>query len=126
MTPEVLRELVAGGERLDVKLKGEEARAISDSDLVETVVCLANRPGGDPGWLLVGVEDDGQVTGARPRHHDRTDPGGHPGAPIFNAAYTMAGIPPPCDRNDSPMASLPLPLLQAPPPGLLRPAPGRS
>ena len=74
MTPEALRELIAGGETLDVELKGEEARAISDSDLIETVVCLANRPGGDPGWLLVGVEDDGRVTGARPRHHDRTDP----------------------------------------------------
>ena len=74
MTPEVLRSLIAGAETLDVEFKGEEARALSDGDLVEAVVCLANRPGNAPGWLLVSVEDDGRVTGARPRHADRTDP----------------------------------------------------
>ena len=74
MTPEALRSLIAGAETLDVEFKGEEARARSDGDLVEAVVCLANRPGNTPGWLLVGVEDDGRVTGARPRHADRTDP----------------------------------------------------
>ena len=74
MTPEGLRELIAGAETLDVEFKGKEARTLSDGDLVEAVVCLANRPGNAPGWLLVGVEDDGRVTGARPRHADRTDP----------------------------------------------------
>jgi len=74
VTPEVLRLLIAGAETLDVEFKDEEARALSDGDLVEAVVCLANRPGNAPGWLLVGVEDDGRVTGARPRHADRTDP----------------------------------------------------
>ena len=74
MTPEVLRSLIAAGETLDVEFKGEEARSLSDGDLVEAVVCLANRPGNAPGWLLVGVEDDGRDTGARPRHADRTDP----------------------------------------------------
>lgn len=74
MTPEVLRDLIEGGETLEVEFKGEGGHPLSDGDIVEAVVCLANRPGSDPGWLLVGVEDDGQVTGARPRHHDRTDP----------------------------------------------------
>ena len=74
MTPEALRSLIAGGETLDVEFKGEEARALSDGDLVEAVVCLANRPGNASGWLLVGVEDDGRVTGARPRHANGTDP----------------------------------------------------
>lgn len=74
MTPEALRSLIAGGEMLHVEFKGEEARALPDGDLVEAVVCLANRSGNAPGWLLVGVEDDGRVTGARPRHADRTDP----------------------------------------------------
>ena len=74
MTPEALRSLIAGGETLDVEFKGEEAHALPDGDLIEAVVCLANRPGNTPGWLLVGVEDDGRVTGARPRHADRTDP----------------------------------------------------
>ena len=74
MTPEALRSLIVGGETLEVEFKGEEARPLSDADLVEAVVCLANRPGDTPGWLLVGVEDDGRITAARPRHHDRTDP----------------------------------------------------
>jgi len=74
VTPEALRSLIAGTETLDVEFKGEEARALSDGDLVEAVVCLANRAGNTPSWLLVGVEDDGRVTGARPRHADRTDP----------------------------------------------------
>ena len=68
MTPEKLRELIAEGETLAVEFKGEERAALSDRDLVESIVCLANRPRDEPGWLLVGVEDDGRVTGARPRH----------------------------------------------------------
>ncbi|HEY8497839.1 MAG TPA: ATP-binding protein, partial [Limnochordales bacterium] len=44
---------------------------MSDTDLVEAVVCLANGAGG---VLLIGVEDDGRVMGARPRHHRHTDP----------------------------------------------------
>jgi ATP-dependent DNA helicase RecG len=75
MTPERLRALITGGEILAVEFKGEERRALSDRELVETAVCLANRPGDEPGWLIIGVEDDGRVTGARPRHERReTDP----------------------------------------------------
>jgi ATP-dependent DNA helicase RecG len=74
MTSERLRELIGAGESLDVEFKGEEARPVSDAELVESVVCLANRAGSGPRWLLVGVEDDGRVTGARPRHADGIDP----------------------------------------------------
>lgn len=75
MTPERLRQLIQQGERFNVEFKGEEKRPLSDNDLVETVVCLCNRPGDEPGWLLVGVEDDGRITGARPRHENgQTDP----------------------------------------------------
>jgi ATP-dependent DNA helicase RecG len=74
MTPERLRELIGGGETLDVEFKGEAGHALSDQDLVEAIICLANRPGGEPGWLLIGVEDDGRITGARTRHAGRTDP----------------------------------------------------
>ncbi len=73
MTPDDLRRLIAAGETLAVEFKGEEREALSDSTLVETVVCLANRPDGDAGWLLVGVEDDGRITGARHRHGGSTD-----------------------------------------------------
>jgi len=71
MSPEELQSLIAAGESLAVEFKGEERAPLSDRDLVETVVCLANRPGNEPGWLVVGVEDDGRVTGARPRHGGR-------------------------------------------------------
>lgn len=68
MTPDRLRALIAGGETFDVEFKSESAHRLRDQDLLEAVVCLANREGIDPGWLLVGVEDDGTVTGARSRH----------------------------------------------------------
>ena len=75
MTPDWLRELIAGKETLCVEFKGEGRSALSDRELVEAIVCLTNRPGDEPGWLLVGVEDDGRVTGARPRHGPvSTDP----------------------------------------------------
>jgi len=75
MTPELLQELIATGESLDVEFKGEERSPLSDDDLVEAVVCLANRSADTPAWLLIGVEDDGRITGARPRHESgRTDP----------------------------------------------------
>jgi ATP-dependent DNA helicase RecG len=45
--------------------------SINDWELTEAVVCLANGLGG---VLLVGVEDDGTVTGARPRHGSTTEP----------------------------------------------------
>ena len=68
MTPEGLPELIRRGESLDLEFKGESRGPLSDTNLVESVVCLANRTGTAPGWLLVGVEDDGRITGARPRH----------------------------------------------------------
>lgn len=74
MTEDRLRRLIAIGETLDVEFKGEERGPLNDRDLVEAVVCLANRGGNEPGWLLVGVEDDGRITGSRPRHGATTDP----------------------------------------------------
>lgn len=74
MMPERLQGLIDVGESVDVEFKGEEQKPLSDDELVEAVVCLANRSSNSPAWLLVGVEDDGRVTGARPRHESgRTD-----------------------------------------------------
>lgn len=73
MTPDSLLALIDRGETLNVEFKGEERGSFNDRDLVEAVVCLANRVGAEPAWLLVGVEDDGRVTGARPRHGETTD-----------------------------------------------------
>ncbi len=53
MTPEALRNLSAAGETLAVEFKGEERSPLNDRELVETVVCLANRTGSEPGYLLV-------------------------------------------------------------------------
>ncbi|MCS7056514.1 MAG: putative DNA binding domain-containing protein [Thermoflexales bacterium] len=68
-----LRQLIQQGESLLVEFKGEQARGLSDDDLIEAVVCLANRPDSRPAWLILGVEDDGRITGARPRHGNYTD-----------------------------------------------------
>jgi ATP-dependent DNA helicase RecG len=63
---------IADGECYEVEFKGEQRERLNDRDLVEAVVCLAN---GSGGVLLVGVEDDRTVSGARPRHEaGHTDP----------------------------------------------------
>src|SRR5688572_20127646 len=71
LTPDQIRDVIAQGEQLDVEFKGEEQGALDDRELVETVTCLANARGG---LVLLGVEDDGRITGARPRHGTYTDP----------------------------------------------------
>src|SRR5919202_6054735 len=70
LTEDDVRRLIAGGERFDVEFVGEEYEPLSDGALVETVVCLSNGRGG---ILLIGVEDDGRASGARPRHGSYTD-----------------------------------------------------
>lgn len=74
MTAQELLRMIAAGETLAVEFKGEEQSPLNDRDLIEAVACLANRTGDEPGWLLIGVEDDGRITGARPRHGAATDP----------------------------------------------------
>ena len=66
-----LQELTGQGEDLDREFKSDSRRAISDNEIYEEIVALANTKGG---VLLIGVEDDGRVTGAKPRHQPRTDP----------------------------------------------------
>ena len=70
ITPDRLQELIAAGESLEREFKSDR-RQISDTEIYEEVVALANTQGGT---LLVGVEDDGAVTGAKPRHGKTTDP----------------------------------------------------
>lgn len=70
--PVLIQQWAAEGESYHLEFKGEQRERLNDRDLVEAVVCLANGRGG---VLLVGVEDDGTITGAQPRHeHGRTDP----------------------------------------------------
>jgi ATP-dependent DNA helicase RecG len=51
-------------ESLTVEFKSDRKR-LSDSELVEALVCLANTEGGE---LWLGVEDDGQATGLHADH----------------------------------------------------------
>jgi ATP-dependent DNA helicase RecG len=70
-----LRGWLRCGRGIDLEFAGELAAPLPDADLIAAVVGLANRAGGDgPGRLLVGVEPDGRVSGARPRHAGATDP----------------------------------------------------
>lgn len=71
VTPDELRDLIAQGETMEVEFKRATRNALSDRNLVEAVVCLAN---GNGGHLLLGVEDDGRISGAAPRHGDVTQP----------------------------------------------------
>ena len=70
VTVEEVRAWVAGGESLTVEFKGESRERLNDTDLVEAAACMANARGG---VLLIGVEDDGAITGAQPRHGSYTD-----------------------------------------------------
>ncbi|MDX9751685.1 MAG: putative DNA binding domain-containing protein [Flavobacteriales bacterium] len=65
-----VKELARTGETLTVEFKGEERKPLNDRDLVLACICLANTDGGT---LLVGVEKDGRITGARARHEGGTD-----------------------------------------------------
>lgn len=73
MTAAEVGRLVRAGESLGVEFKGEERSPLNDRDIVQSVVCLANRGESEPGYLLVGVEDDGRITGARARHGTGTN-----------------------------------------------------
>lgn len=71
VAPEQLEQLIAAGESLTLEFKGESHGSLSDREIYEAIVCFANSDGG---VLLIGVEDDGTITGSRPRHGTSTDP----------------------------------------------------
>lgn len=63
-----LRELLVKGETLTVEFKSD-AKGLPDRDLVAAAVAMANTEGG---LILLGVEDNGTVTGVQPGHQDVT------------------------------------------------------
>ncbi|ADG76192.1 putative transcriptional regulator [Cellulomonas flavigena DSM 20109] len=65
-----IRSIAAGGETLTTEFTSDRSR-LNDRTLVEAVTRMAN---GQGGTVLVGVEDDGTITGSRPRHGTSTDP----------------------------------------------------
>jgi ATP-dependent DNA helicase RecG len=62
----VISNLLIAGESLTVEFKSD-VKGLSDRDLVAAVVAMANTEGG---LILVGVEDDGNVTGVQSSHQD--------------------------------------------------------
>ena len=65
-----LKEIIALGEAIDREFKSDR-RKISDAEIHEEVVAMANADGG---VLLIGIENDGTISGAQPRHEETTDP----------------------------------------------------
>lgn len=61
------QKLLEKGETLSLEFKSDTKGGLSDRDLVAAVVAMANTDGG---LILLGVEDDGRVTGIQPRHQD--------------------------------------------------------
>jgi len=64
MNDHEIDKLIQQGESLSLEFKSD-LKCLPDRDLVATVVSLANTDGGD---LLLGVEDDGAVTGLHANH----------------------------------------------------------
>lgn len=54
-------------ESMSVEFKSDQKGGLSDRDLVEAIVCLANADGGT---LFVGVEKDGTISGLDVKHQD--------------------------------------------------------
>ncbi|MDR2603983.1 MAG: putative DNA binding domain-containing protein, partial [Desulfovibrio sp.] len=63
-----VKSLVARGETLKIEFKSDKA-GLPDRGLIAAVISLANTEGGD---LLLGVEDDGAITGLKHKHSDPT------------------------------------------------------
>ena len=59
-----LIDIILKGETLKVEFKSD-LKQLPDRELVATVMNLSNSEGGD---LLLGVEDDGSITGLHPNH----------------------------------------------------------
>lgn len=63
------KEMITEGESLTVEFKSDRG-PLSDHELIDAVVCMANAEGG---WLFLGVEDDGTVTGLHSSHQTRPE-----------------------------------------------------
>ncbi|MCU0597811.1 MAG: putative DNA binding domain-containing protein [Desulfobacterales bacterium] len=61
-----INKILSQGETLKVEFKSD-SRGLPDRDLVAAVVAMANTEGG---LILIGVEDDGTLTGTQPSHQD--------------------------------------------------------
>lgn len=101
-----LDKILSQGETLQIELKSD-LKCLSDRELVAAVVALANTEGG---WLLLGVEDDGTITGLHAKHLDavglaalianRTNPSLAVGIEILQSGeYSVASVRVPRSRQ---------------------------
>ena len=60
-----INNLINSGEALTVEFKSEKKNQISNHEIYENIVCMANGKGG---VLFIGVENDGTITGSRQRN----------------------------------------------------------
>lgn len=99
--PEIAK-LIQRGESLTLEFKSDQ-KCLSDRDLVAAVVSLANTEGGE---LLLGVEDDGRITGLHANHLNVS------GIPSLIANRTNPSISigvERCDLQGKPIARLSVP-----------------
>ena len=82
MSTHELEQLIMQGETLTVEFKSD-LKCLPDRELLAAIVSLANTEGGD---LLLGVEDDGTVTGVHANHQNTT------GLPVLIANRTNPPI----------------------------------
>lgn len=87
--------MIPQSESLTVEFKSDRKR-LSDAELVEALVCLANTEGGE---LWLGVEDDGQATGLHAEHMALTGLAGmvaartSPALQVTVEALQVGGVP---------------------------------
>lgn len=92
-------------ETLTVEFKSDRAR-LSDRDLIEAVVCLANAEGGD---LWLGVEDNGFPTGLHAEHQQLA---GLAGLVAARTSPSLAVVVTPVNINGVPVAHIAVPKAQ--------------
>jgi ATP-dependent DNA helicase RecG len=90
MSNKEIAELIGKGESLTLEFKSD-LKCLPDRELVAAVVSLANTEGGD---LLLGVEDDGRVTGLHPSHLSVS------GIPALIANKTNPALPVRVEKSD--------------------------
>jgi ATP-dependent DNA helicase RecG len=90
-----MTSLLPSAESLTVEFKSDRKR-LSDNDLAEAIVCLANAEGGE---LWLGVEDDGTPTGLHAEHLNLAGLPGliaartSPSQQVQVEALELAGVP---------------------------------
>jgi len=71
MDEDQIRKIVTSGESVDREFKSELHRLQTEDEIVSDIVAMANTDGG---VLLLGVEDDGTITGTPDRTGSQSDP----------------------------------------------------